>query len=309
MGATRGQMVRQLVTESLLLAVLACGAGVLMAVWDPGSWRSRRRPAWLNEVTVDVRVLLFASAASLAASLIFGLAPALHASNGDLNEVLKQGGQTATSEADARARAHRLRNGGRRGLASAPAGFAASPRSAVWISGSAPSDCCWRTRPCRSPSARPRGAMRSIEPAAARAAVPGVQSVAAVMGVPSVTRSTAATPSKAASLSKRWGFGHPGVSTVATRRISPRSASRCGRRDFPGGHGKRAARRRGQPGAGARRLPIGIRSATGSRAGSTAPASAIVGSSRTCAVDPRCRRSRSLNALQQHPLYATALTV
>jgi hypothetical protein len=59
----------------------------------------------INEVHVDLRVLLFASAVSLAASLIFGLAPALHASRSDLNEVMKQGGRTMSGGGSHRMRA------------------------------------------------------------------------------------------------------------------------------------------------------------------------------------------------------------
>ena len=87
---------RQLVTESVLLASLAGVASVVIAAWGIRGLVALA-PAGLpriNEVHVDLRVLLFASAVSLAASLIFGLAPALHASRSDLNEIMKQGGRT-----------------------------------------------------------------------------------------------------------------------------------------------------------------------------------------------------------------------
>ena len=80
----------------MLLAALAGVASVLIAAWGIRGLVAIA-PAGLpriNEVHVDLRVLLFASVASLAASLIFGLAPALHASRSDLNEVIKQGGRT-----------------------------------------------------------------------------------------------------------------------------------------------------------------------------------------------------------------------
>ena len=58
----------------------------------------------INEVHVDLRVLVFASAVSLAASLIFGLAPALSASRSDLNDVIKQGGRTMSGGGGSRMR-------------------------------------------------------------------------------------------------------------------------------------------------------------------------------------------------------------
>jgi predicted permease len=91
-GASRGRIVRQLATESVVLALLAGGIGVLLALWGsrllvalaPGDVPR------LSEAGVDSRVLLFALGASLVASLLFGLAPALQALRVDLNKSLKQ---------------------------------------------------------------------------------------------------------------------------------------------------------------------------------------------------------------------------
>jgi predicted permease len=94
-GASRGRVIRQLVTESVLLAIVAGGMGVLLAEWGIRGLVAIA-PAGLprlNEVAVDGRVLLFASVISLATSLIFGLAPAFQVSRLDLNEILKQGGR------------------------------------------------------------------------------------------------------------------------------------------------------------------------------------------------------------------------
>jgi len=107
LGASRTRVVRQLVTESVLLASLAGVASVVIAAWGIRGLVALA-PAGLpriNEVHVDLRVLLFASAVSLAASLIFGLAPALHASRSDLNEVMKQGGRTMSGGGSHRMRA------------------------------------------------------------------------------------------------------------------------------------------------------------------------------------------------------------
>jgi predicted permease len=91
-GASRGRIVRQLATESVVLALLAGAIGVLLA-----SWGSRLLVSLapgdvprLSEAGIDGRVLLFALGASLVASLLFGLAPALQALRVDLNKSLKQ---------------------------------------------------------------------------------------------------------------------------------------------------------------------------------------------------------------------------
>ncbi len=94
LGASRGRIVRQLLTESVLLALIAGAIGsiaafaltkALVAVAPTDIPR-------LTELGVDAPVLAFALAASGFASLLFGLAPALYASRMELNEALKQGG-------------------------------------------------------------------------------------------------------------------------------------------------------------------------------------------------------------------------
>jgi putative ABC transport system permease protein len=106
LGASRGRVVRQLVTESVLLAAVAGIASVLVAAWAVRGLVALA-PAGLprvDEIDIDFRVLLFASVASLAASLIFGLAPALHASRGDLNDVIKQATRSMSGAAGGRMR-------------------------------------------------------------------------------------------------------------------------------------------------------------------------------------------------------------
>lgn len=93
MGASRGRLLRQLITESVVLALFASAAGLILAIWGlkglvalaPGDIPR------LAETSVDARVLLFTLGVSLLASLLFGLAPALQASRADLNDALKQG--------------------------------------------------------------------------------------------------------------------------------------------------------------------------------------------------------------------------
>ncbi|HZU47342.1 MAG TPA: ADOP family duplicated permease, partial [Mycobacterium sp.] len=94
LGAGRGRIVRQLFTESMVLAVAAGVLGLLIAGWGSTALASLA-PAdvpRLEHIGVDPSVLAFTLAASFAASLLFGLAPAFQISRVDLNEALKQGG-------------------------------------------------------------------------------------------------------------------------------------------------------------------------------------------------------------------------
>ena len=81
LGASRWRIVRQLLTESTLLSLLAGGAGLLLAVWTMGLISSQRISSELPvqlSIGLDRRVLAFATLLSLATGLLFGLAPALH---------------------------------------------------------------------------------------------------------------------------------------------------------------------------------------------------------------------------------------
>ncbi|HEX7181626.1 MAG TPA: ABC transporter permease [Thermoanaerobaculia bacterium] len=93
LGAARGRILRQLLVETLLLALLGGAAGVLVAKAGVAGLRALG-PATvprLAEATVDARMLGFALALSLLTGLLFGLLPALRASRTDLAEVMKTG--------------------------------------------------------------------------------------------------------------------------------------------------------------------------------------------------------------------------
>jgi putative ABC transport system permease protein len=100
LGATRGQLLRQLLTESLLLSVMGGAVGLLIALWGV-DLLVRLLPeqyAYLqlqDAVRVDGAVLAFTLLAVLATGLLFGLAPAWQASRIDLNDTLKEGGRNA----------------------------------------------------------------------------------------------------------------------------------------------------------------------------------------------------------------------
>jgi putative ABC transport system permease protein len=95
LGAGRGRLLRQLLTESLLLSLGGGGAGVLAAIWAVHVMETAL-PANLlpvSDLSVDSAVLLFALGITLATGLLFGMVPAWQTVKTDLNSVLKQGGR------------------------------------------------------------------------------------------------------------------------------------------------------------------------------------------------------------------------
>jgi putative ABC transport system permease protein len=98
LGAERGRIVRQLLTESLLLAGLGAIPGLLVASWAL-AFLQQLVPSGLDlsvHPGIDARALLGAVVLSLLTALLFGLAPALQATRGDLNAGLRQGGRAST---------------------------------------------------------------------------------------------------------------------------------------------------------------------------------------------------------------------
>jgi predicted permease len=96
-GAGRGRVARQLLTESLLLATVGGGAGILLAKWAIDALRAfgpEQLPR-LQAVNIDGRILLFTLGVTLATGVLFGLAPALQGGQVNLNELLKEGGRGA----------------------------------------------------------------------------------------------------------------------------------------------------------------------------------------------------------------------
>jgi predicted permease len=98
-GASAGRIVRQLLTESVLLAVMGGLVGLLFSYWTLEGIRvlgSKSVPR-LHEITIDGGVLLFTLAVSILAGAIFGLAPALRLSRVDLQENLKESSRGASA--------------------------------------------------------------------------------------------------------------------------------------------------------------------------------------------------------------------
>jgi len=100
LGAGRRRIVRQLLTESILLSFAGAAVGLLLAAWSFSLLR-RLIPEGLalsTSINIDLRVLGFTLLITLGSGLVFGLAPALQASKIDLSEALKQsGGRTGSS--------------------------------------------------------------------------------------------------------------------------------------------------------------------------------------------------------------------
>jgi predicted permease len=95
LGANRARIARQLLTESVLLALAGGAFGMLFASWGTSA-AIKTLPDALpraEEIHLDVRVLLFTLAVSLLSGLLFGLAPALKTSQVEISETLKEGGR------------------------------------------------------------------------------------------------------------------------------------------------------------------------------------------------------------------------
>ena len=104
-GASRWQIVRQLLIESILMAFIAGGLGMLLSIagirWFAAEAQNVGVPYWMV-FTMDWRTFTFFLGLCLGTGVIFGLAPALHASNNDVHEMLKEGGRTGTGGVRAR---------------------------------------------------------------------------------------------------------------------------------------------------------------------------------------------------------------
>jgi putative ABC transport system permease protein len=108
LGAGRRAIVRQLLTESLLLGVIGSGLGLVFAVWGVDLMIKAipvELPYWLH-FDFDWRVFAFALALGLGSAVTFGLFPALQASRAELVDALKEGGRSGLGGSG-----HRVRNG------------------------------------------------------------------------------------------------------------------------------------------------------------------------------------------------------
>ena len=107
LGAGRGRLISQILSESLLLSLMGGALGVCFAVWGvdllsaalPSTLPMAEAGAEIVRpaIGVDARALAFALLISTGAALVFGLIPALHAAGADVNDALKAGGRTSSA--------------------------------------------------------------------------------------------------------------------------------------------------------------------------------------------------------------------
>ncbi len=105
-GASRWRIARQLLMESLLLALIGGGIGVALAVWGTNALlaASPRNLLDLRAISMDLPVLGFAIAATLVAGLLFGFLPSYISSHSRISETLKEGGRGSSANRRAFAR-------------------------------------------------------------------------------------------------------------------------------------------------------------------------------------------------------------
>ena len=99
LGASQSRLLRQFLTESLLLSILGGVTGLLAAIWSVRGINAALPPNLLpvTEIPVDATVLMFAAGVTIATGALFGVAPAWHSLKADLNRLLNSGGRSSTS--------------------------------------------------------------------------------------------------------------------------------------------------------------------------------------------------------------------
>jgi putative ABC transport system permease protein len=108
LGAARWRLLRQMLTESVLVALAGAAAGIVLSVWGLELLKQigARTIPRLAEVNVDLVVLIVTAVVAVGTGILFGLIPALASAKPEITEALKEGGRSSTSGA----RRNRVRN-------------------------------------------------------------------------------------------------------------------------------------------------------------------------------------------------------
>jgi putative ABC transport system permease protein len=106
LGAGRARLIRQIVTEALVLAMIGGSAGVLLAYWTAGFFVALAGDSipGAENIRLDGRVLLFSLATATTAALLAGLLPAVHASRAVVGDALREGGRQGGASGSRRTR-------------------------------------------------------------------------------------------------------------------------------------------------------------------------------------------------------------
>ena len=100
LGGSRGRLIRQMLTESLVLSAAGAGVGILLAMSSVRLLKANgpENVPRLQDVAIDPIVLAFTALCAVGAAFLFGLVPALRASRPDVHDVLKRGGRSAAGQ-------------------------------------------------------------------------------------------------------------------------------------------------------------------------------------------------------------------
>ena len=211
LGAGRARLLRQLLTESILVSIIAGALGLLLAAWGTQAGL-HRLPAGLprsSEVGLDGRVLLFTLVVSLGCGIIFGFAPALRISRLSLQDTLKEAGR---GRSGARTRAQGFFVAAETGLALVlliSAGLMIRSLSALWNVNPG-----FHSQGVLTFSVAPPPAMRDASAAAIRQSLRSIdREVKAVPGVQSASLSWGAMPLTGDDEDLFWFDGQPKPAT------------------------------------------------------------------------------------------------
>ena len=106
LGADRARIIRQLLTESVLLALTGGAIGAILGTWGVSALKmlAPEGTPRIDEVSIDARVLAFTALLSLVTGVVFGVVPAAHAARDRFTSALKQGGRGQMGDGGGRAR-------------------------------------------------------------------------------------------------------------------------------------------------------------------------------------------------------------